>query len=127
MSEFFSFRCPRPATRTRAEEPWAFEAKELVRKKLIGKRVKVVVAYTRTPTLAAGATGNLPPASDAAGRMHFVSIIYDNGKANIAETLVAQGLANVTPDRSDDPVASNYDILVAKAQEAAEKKLGLFG
>lgn len=120
-----SIRCPRPATRTRPEEPWAFEAKELVRKKLIGKRVKVVVSYTRTPTLASGAIGNLPPASDSAGRMHFVSITYDNGKSNIAETLVSQGLATVLPDRSEDPVAANYDTLVTKAAEATSKMLGL--
>lgn len=63
-----SIRCPRTATRNRPDEPWAFDAKEFVRKRLIGKKVTVVVEYSRDPVV--GVSGNAPPpASDSSGTL----------------------------------------------------------
>jgi endonuclease YncB( thermonuclease family) len=57
--------------------------------------------------------------------MHFVSILLDNEKTNLSEQLVQKGLATVLPDYGDS-IASNYDILKKKQEEAKEKKLGIF-
>lgn len=46
-------------------EPWAFEAKEFVRSKLIGKKVTVVLDYSRAPNV--GGTGGALPVSDSSG------------------------------------------------------------
>lgn len=122
-----SIRCPRPATRSRPGEPWAFEAKELVRKKLIGKRVKVILCYMRTPARASNEMKSISYASDnfVSGRMHFVSITLESGRMDIAELLVSKGLATVSQDRGEDAVAFNYDTLRSKFDEAVSKKVGI--
>lgn len=53
-------------TRNRADEPWAFDAKEYVRKRYIGKKVTVVLEYSRD-ALTNSAPGAAPPPSDGGG------------------------------------------------------------
>lgn len=55
-------------TRNRTEEPFAFDAKEFVRKKLIGKKATVVIEYSRLPIPAP--SGVVPQPSDASGRLY---------------------------------------------------------
>ncbi|XP_053992683.1 staphylococcal nuclease domain-containing protein 1-like isoform X2 [Hylaeus volcanicus] len=120
-----SIRCPRLGNRNRDEEPWSFEAKEFVRRRLIGKRVKILVEYIKKITSTPGETRNFPIPSDNSNQMHFVSILLDNEKTNLSEQLVFKGLATVLPDYGDS-IASNYDILKKKQEEAKEKKLGMY-
>lgn len=61
------------------------------------------------------------------GKTHFVSVYLDKNKPSINEQLITEGLAKITPPRSDDPRADNYELLVQKEKEAAEKKLGVHG
>ncbi len=42
-----SIRAPRPPARDRPAEPWATDAKEFLRKRLIGRPVEVKMEYTR--------------------------------------------------------------------------------
>ncbi|CEM37772.1 unnamed protein product [Vitrella brassicaformis CCMP3155] len=123
-----SIKAPRPGGRGKEDEPWSLDAKEFARKKLVNKKVKVVVDYAREPIQSASGAAP-PPASDAQGRMHYVSLIIEDPKAagNFSEMLVAAGYARVMSHRADDDRAGNYDILVEKEKEAVEKKLGLHG
>jgi len=98
------------ARRGAADEAWAAEAKEFMRKKLIAKRVKVVVEYSR---------GNKGEEARA-----FTSVYAGNAKKNVAEELVAAGFADVVKHRVDEPRAQHYDLLVLAEEQAVTKKLG---
>eukprot|EP00922_Rhytidocystis_sp_ex-Travisia-forbesii_P071159 GHVS01106201.1.p1 GENE.GHVS01106201.1~~GHVS01106201.1.p1 ORF type:complete len:936 (-),score=126.12 GHVS01106201.1:359-3166(-) len=127
-----SLRCPRTGNRMKADEPWSFEAKECVRKKLIStttqnnKTVKVVVEYMREPMVSA--SGAPPPmGSDSQGRMHFVSINLEGEKQGISEMLISNGLAKTQPHRADDDRAENFDVLLDVEKATEEKAIGIFG
>ncbi|XP_031777766.1 tudor staphylococcus/micrococcal nuclease isoform X2 [Nasonia vitripennis] len=86
--------------------PWMFEAREFLRKKLIGKPVKVVVDYVQ-------------PARDNYPEKTCCTVTV--GKVNIAEAMVSKGFATVVRYRqNDDQRSSLYnDLLVAESK--AEK------
>ncbi|KAL8433098.1 hypothetical protein ACSSS7_004121 [Eimeria intestinalis] len=124
---FASIRCMRPGNpakpQSREEETLALEAKELVRKKCIGKTVKVFLEYVKSPfTPASG--GPPPPPSDSKGNLHFVSLYVGSPKLlgvgeeglasrpseerkgqNLTELLLQAGLAKTVPHRADDDQA----------------------
>ncbi|ETS74045.1 hypothetical protein PFICI_13911 [Pestalotiopsis fici W106-1] len=100
-----SIRAPR--AKEPAEAPFRDEAKEFLRKKLIGKHVKVTIDGTK-------------PASEGF-EARDVATITEKGK-NINLQLVEEGWASVIRHRKDDTDrAENYDELLA-AQEAAQKE-----
>lgn len=146
---FASIRCLRPAGpnkgQPREEEAIALEAKELVRKKTIGKTVKVFLEYIRSPfTSATG--GPSPPASDSKGNMHFVSLYVGSPKLlgvpqegeeagkiseerkgqNVTEMLLQAGLAKTVPHRAEDDQAERYDVYQTLEKEAQAAKRGCF-
>eukprot|EP00921_Rhytidocystis_pertsovi_P011207 GHVQ01018087.1.p1 GENE.GHVQ01018087.1~~GHVQ01018087.1.p1 ORF type:complete len:928 (+),score=129.47 GHVQ01018087.1:195-2978(+) len=121
-----SIRCPRVGTRMKPDEPWSFEAREFVRKRLIHKTVKVVVEYIREPMSSASGAPP-PPGSDTQGRMHFVTMTVDNDKSSISEQLVTAGLARTQQHRADDDRAENFDTLMEQEKVAEEQGLGVHG
>ncbi|KAL8424541.1 hypothetical protein Efla_005647 [Eimeria flavescens] len=145
---FASIRCMRPGNpskpQPREEESLALEAKELVRKKAIGKIVKVFLEYVKSPfTPASG--GPPPPGSDSQGNLHFVSIYVGSpkllgvpeeglaGKAteerrgqNLTELLLQAGLAKTVPHRAEDDQAERYDVYQTLQSEAQAAKRGVF-
>ncbi|XP_058791125.1 staphylococcal nuclease domain-containing protein 1 [Phymastichus coffea] len=86
--------------------PWMFEAREFLRKKLIGKPVKVIVDYVQ-------------PARDNFPEKTCCTVLV--GKVNIAEAMVSKGFATVVRYRQNDDQRSSYynDLLVAESK--AEK------
>ncbi|KAL7307029.1 hypothetical protein TKK_0000774 [Trichogramma kaykai] len=86
--------------------PWMFEAREFLRKKLIGKQVKAVVDYVQ-------------PARDNFPEKTCCTVTI--GKVNVAEAMVSKGYATVVRYRqNDDQRSSHYnDLLVAESK--AEK------
>ncbi|CAM9650495.1 unnamed protein product [Chrysoparadoxa australica] len=117
-----SLKAPRMGNPRRnvADEPWAYEAKENLRSKAIGKAVAVTVEYDREIPQGEGNESITRP---------FVTIMV--GKAtkakNLAETLVADGLATVIRHRQDDPRSSHYEALISAEQAAEKAKKGLHG
>lgn len=105
-----SIRAPRLGRRGDKDEAGAFEAREYLRKRLIGKKVRVVVDYTR---------------SDGSGTRSYATIIH--GDTNVAVDLVAQGLATTIPHRQSEPRSLDYAKLMdaqmsARASGAGPKK-----
>lgn len=105
-----SIRCPRQGNRAREEpdEPWAYEAKEFVRSKLIGQNVGVRIDYLRM------IQENERP---------FVAITVKG--QDIAVGLCKQGLCTTQRHRGDDERAENYEALQEAENEAREKNLRL--
>ncbi|XP_063698694.1 staphylococcal nuclease domain-containing protein 1 [Culicoides brevitarsis] len=91
------------------EIPYLYECREFLRKKLVGKKVSCKLDYTN-------------PAKDNQPEKLFYTVMV-NGK-NIAEDLVAQGLATVIRYRQDnDQRSSHYnDLLNAEGNAAKEGK-----
>ncbi|KAA0721060.1 4SNc-Tudor domain protein p100 co-activator [Triplophysa tibetana] len=99
--------------------PYMFEAREFMRKKLIGKKVNVTVDYIRAATMALETSGvpAFPERTCAT-----VSI----GGINIAEALISKGLATVIRYRQDDDQrSSHYDELLAAEARAIKNGKGL--
>ncbi|RDW62317.1 hypothetical protein BP6252_11750 [Coleophoma cylindrospora] len=105
-----SIRGPRPTEPS--EAPFRDEAKEFLRKKIIGKTVRLSIDGSRP------ATGEYD-AKD-------VATITFNDK-NIGLILVQEGWASVIRHRRDDTDrAPNYDELLAAQEEAKEAKKGMW-
>ncbi|RYO75421.1 hypothetical protein DL764_010469 [Monosporascus ibericus] len=101
-----------PRTGEPSEAPFRDEAKEYLRKKLIGKHVKVSVDGSK-------------PASEGF-EARDVATITEKGK-NINLQLVQDGWASVIRHRKDDTDrAPNYDELLAAQEKAQEEKKGMW-
>ncbi|KAF7729367.1 hypothetical protein EC973_004624 [Apophysomyces ossiformis] len=94
------------------EVGYQFEAREFLRKKLIGKQVHVVVDYHK-------------PAQDGFEAKDCATVKL--GNVNIAEQLVERGLANVIRHRKDDDNRSQcYDQLLLAESKAQEAQKGIY-
>uniref|UniRef100_A0A0N4ZCN2 Staphylococcal nuclease domain-containing protein n=1 Tax=Parastrongyloides trichosuri TaxID=131310 RepID=A0A0N4ZCN2_PARTI len=92
--------------------PYMFEAREYLRKRLIGKSVNIHVDYTQ-------------PKSDQYPEKVCASVFVD--KENIGETLVKKGLAKVVKHKRDDENrSSHYDVLLAAEKDAENEKYKLW-
>ncbi|KAL1745690.1 hypothetical protein HDZ31DRAFT_62896 [Schizophyllum fasciatum] len=106
-----STRGPKPSDPRQA--PYAQEAKEFLRKKLVGKQVKVTVDFIR------------PKEGDFDER-ECVTIRYGNQNANIAEQLIEKGLATALRHKRDDEDRSpDYDKLMAAEAAAVGETRGM--
>ncbi|XP_074643880.1 staphylococcal nuclease domain-containing protein 1-like [Tubulanus polymorphus] len=95
-------------TRPLYDVPYMFEAREFLRKKLIGKKVQVQVDY-------------IQPASQGYPEKTCCTVSIRG--LNVAEALISKGLASVIRYRQgDDSRSSSYDSLLA-AEEKAKKYL----
>ncbi|KAJ7076400.1 hypothetical protein B0H15DRAFT_925222 [Mycena belliarum] len=92
---------------------YAQDAREFLRKKLIGKHVKVNIDFVR------------PREGDFEER-ECATIRYGNQNANVAEQLIEKGLAGVVRHKRDDEDrASDYDKLMAAEQAAVDDTRGI--
>ncbi|TEB38403.1 transcription factor [Coprinellus micaceus] len=92
---------------------YAQEAREFLRKKLIGKHVKVHIDFIR-------------PREGEYEERECATIRYGNHGANAAEQLVEKGLASVVRHKRDDEDRSpDYDKLIAAEQTAATELKGI--
>jgi len=121
-----SLRAPRMGNRSgKGYEPWANEAKEFLRSKLIGREVQVSMEYTREiPPPTDEATGK--PVEGTQGKtLEFgtVKLPAGDGEANVAEMLLVRGLATCAKHRSQDDRSAHYDdLLEAEAKAMKDKK-----
>lgn len=104
---------PDQKVRALYDTPYMFEAREFLRKKLIGKNVKVIVDYVQPKN------ENFPEKTCATVML---------GGVNIGEALVSRGLASVVKYRADEErKASNYDVLLDSEIKAEKAKKGIHG
>lgn len=95
------------------DAPYMFEAREFLRKRLIGKKVQVIVDY-------------IQPKTEQYPEKICATILL-NG-LNIGEALVAKGFATVAKYRADEEKkATSYDSLLDAEIKAEKNKKGLHG
>lgn len=92
---------------------FAHEAREFLRKRLIGKNVKVTIDFIR-------------PREGEFEERECATIRYGGQNSNIAEQLVEKGLAGVVRHKRDDEDRSpDYDKLMAAEQAAVTESRGI--
>ncbi len=105
-----SIRQPKPSDPKQA--PWGAEAKEFLRKKLIGKHVKIKTDGKR-------------PAQDGYDEREMVTMVQ--GNKNVALLLVENGYASVVRHRQDDSDRSEiYDDLLLAEKTAQDEGKGMW-
>ena len=126
-----SIRAPKMGNERRGikPEPWAHEAKEFLRTRCVGKRVKVSMEYQRKiPTQGDGPEIVLDMGTVLLPTDQLKGEDNDNGvtELNVAEMLVLRGLASVVRHRNDDEDRSlRYDDLMQAEQRAIKGKKGV--
>ena len=91
--------------------PYMFEAREFMRKKLIGNKVNVEIDYIQPPNQ---------------GFPEKTCCTVTSGGINVGEALVSKGLATVIRYKQDDDQrSSHYDELLAAEARAIKKAVGL--
>jgi len=95
---------------------WGLEAKEVLRKRLIGKNVKLIHEYSREVTE--------PILIERYGKKQDFASVYVN-EQNIANLLVKEGLANVLFHARGDTKSQDYGILQNSEEIAKKKQKGM--
>lgn len=95
----------------------ATEAKESLRKKLIGRSVDVKVEYKRAP-------GENSVRKDT---MVFATVgrTGDTKNKDVALPMISEGLLSVSRHRGDEDRATNYEEYLEREKDAIEKKRGI--
>lgn len=102
---------PRVRPRPLYDTPYMFEAREFLRKKLIGKKVNIEVDYIQAKS------------ADFAEKMCCTVLFGGN---NMGEALVSRGLATVIRYRqNDDQRSCYYDDMMQAEEKAKDKAVGL--
>lgn len=105
-----SIRQPKPTDPKQA--PFSADAKEFLRRKLIGKHVRVNIDGTKA-------------ASEGYEEREVATVTLNN--KNVALMLVESGYASVIRHRRDDPDRSpDYDSLLAAEEEAQKEQKGMW-
>ncbi|EED17570.1 transcription factor (Snd1/p100), putative [Talaromyces stipitatus ATCC 10500] len=105
-----SIRQPKPSDP--AQAPYAAEAKEYLRKKVIGKHVKVTIDGKK-------------PATEGYEEREVATVVQ--GNTNLALYLVEAGYASVIRHRHDDEDrSSQYDALLAAEEAAKSEQKGMW-
>ena len=95
---------------------WGLEAKEVLRKRLIGKNVKLIHEYSREVTD--------PILIERYGKKQDFASVYVNDQ-NIANFLAKEGLVNVLFHAKGDKRSQDYDLLYKSEELAIKKQKGM--
>ncbi|XP_049396620.1 ribonuclease TUDOR 1-like [Solanum stenotomum] len=137
-----SIRSPKMGNPRRDEKPAPFarEAKEFLRNRLIGKQVHVSMEYSRKVNMADGPAA---PASSADSRVMDFGTVFLASKdgddaspapsaagnqlagVNVAELLVSRGFATVVRHRDFEERSNYYDALLSAESRATSGKKGI--
>ena len=112
-------------------KPWAFQSKEFIRKKLVGKTLICELDYIHTINLENLSKKDLEKNKDSKRVMKFYTVYYpDDKKQNICINveLIENGLANLTNYKIEEGNPSKeFDSMLRAEQEAKKNKVGNCG
>ena len=111
-------------------KPWAFQSREFLRKKLVGKNLKCDLDYIHTVNLENVKTKGPKGSKESSKTMKFYTIYYQNEKDEtecINVELISNGLANLTNYKIEEGNPSKEFDSMLKAETAAKsKKIGIY-
>lgn len=94
------------------DAPWSIDAREFLRKLIIGKKVEVEVEYARKI-----------PAEGGENTLEFATVLFKD--QNVGELLAAQGLAHVVSPRADEEGSRFLGKLREAEDRARAEKKGI--
>jgi len=98
-------------------DPYSWESKEALRKATIGKKVKVVMEFSRTVPGKAGAEDR---------NMDFASVFIAKTNKNVSVMLLEKGLLKTNVTKSGDNASKFLEDLLAAEKKASDAKIGVF-
>lgn len=98
-------------------EPFAWESKEALRKATIGKKVQVIMEFSRTVP---GKTG------EKDRNMDFATVILQKNNKNVSCLLLEKGLLRTNVTKSGDNASKFLEDLLGAEKKGQEAKLGVF-
>lgn len=91
-------------------DPWAWDSKEFLRKTTIGKKVRVIMEFSRTvKTGGEGATTEK--------NMDFASVLLDKNEKNISCMMLEKGLLKTNVSKSGDNASKFIEDLLASEKK----------
>ena len=109
-------------------KPWAFQSREFIRKKLVGKFLKCDLDYIHTVNLDPSKVKG--PIKSTQRVMKFYTIYYTNDKDEskcINVEIIENGLANLTNFKIEEGNPSKeFDSMLKAEQEAKKNQVGLY-
>lgn len=109
-------------SRDAVERAYAIEAKEYLRRRLVGHRVKCVYDYTRPPP---PATANAPQRTLTEAERSYYSVYLDN-KNNVSVELVEQGLAQAAEHRGGESRSKDYELILMAEDRSKKSHKGIW-
>lgn len=102
------------------EEPdaWAWDSKETLRKAVIGKKVRVIMEFSRTVKLQGESGGEK--------NMDFATVLLDKNEKNVSALLLEKGLLKTNVSKSGDNASKFIEDLLAAEKKAVDGKIGLY-
>ena len=95
-------------------DPYSWDAKEALRKASIGKRVKVVMEFSKT--VKSGETDR---------NMDFASVFLEKNEKNVSCLLLEKGLLRTNVSKSGDNASKFLEDLLASEKKGVEHKAGI--
>lgn len=112
-------------TKESVERAYAWEAKEFLRRRLIGQKVKCIFDYTRASVPMQNPKKPQQPAQQDAPDRAFYSVHLD--KNNVAVELVEQGFAWAQEHRGGELRSKDYEHILLAEERAKKLNRGLYG
>jgi len=113
-----------PPTSPEKSQPYAWEAKEFLRKLVIGKQVTVEIEYTKVPKAEESKEKTTAPTAQKKP-MTFVNIIVQPEKRVANVDVVENGLATVLTPRLDEKLTNYYQEINDALGKAKSTKKGI--
>jgi staphylococcal nuclease domain-containing protein 1 len=96
-------------------DPWAWDSKEALRKAAIGKKVRVIMEFSRTVK-----------AGEQDKNMDFATIFLDKSDKSLSVLQLEKGMIRTNITKSGDNASKYIEDLLAAEKKAVEGKLGVF-
>ena len=90
-------------------DPYSWESKEALRKATIGKKVKVVMEFSKTVK-----------AGEGERNMDFATVFLEKNEKNVAALLLEKGLLKTNVTKSGDNASKYLEDLLAAEKKAVE-------
>jgi len=104
------------------DRAYALQAKEFLRKKLVGQRVRCAFDYTRPPPPANPNAPKRPPLTEA-DRSHYSVYL---GKNNVAVELTEAGLAQASEHRGGEARSKDYELILMAEERSKKSNKGIW-
>lgn len=92
-------------------DPYAWDSKEALRKAAIGKKVKVIMEFSKTVN---------------ERNMDFATVILEKTNKNVACLLLEKGLLKTNVTKSGDNASKFIEDLLASEKKGTEARVGIF-